>query len=343
MLGVLGLAAACTRNPLPDLGFGTAADEAGEGEGEAGAGSATTSADSGETVASGEGSESWTSVTDEGVPDGTESGAEQGESGTDEGSGSSEGSTSASSSSSSEESTSVTGGPDEGFEGFDTWGIPPDVTNEPCEPLTQDCFPTHKCVPYATQPGSSFLDANKCMPILGDKQWGEPCTLSSWHEGQDDCDGDGFCWNIEWVGGEMHGTCVPFCVGSPQDLSCPLGWGCLFTGAVSLCEKQCNPLLQDCPQDYGCYWEGNAFDCALVSSIAGDKQACDEYNDCLPGFACVDKGAVPGCVGSDPNCCTPVCDWTLDVDPCDPPRSCQAFFGPGQAPPGQEAIGICVL
>lgn len=224
----------------------------------------------------------------------------------------------------------------------ETWGIPPDVTNEPCAPLAQDCFPTHKCVPFSTVQASPFLDANKCMPILGDKGWGEPCTLSSFNEGQDDCDGTGFCWNLEWVDGELHGTCVPFCTGSPQSLMCPAGWGCLFSGAVALCNKQCDPLLQDCPAEYGCYWSQNAFQCALTGSQGHDISPCDQPNDCQPGLVCVAQEQVPGCPGNESTCCTPLCDLDL-ADPCASPRECVAFFEQGQAPVGFQDVGVCVL
>jgi hypothetical protein len=220
------------------------------------------------------------------------------------------------------------------------FGIPPDVTNEPCNPLAQDCFPTHKCVPYSTVPGSPFLDADKCMPILGDKGWGEPCTLSNFNEAQDDCDGEGFCWNLEWMDGALQGTCVPFCTGSPQNLMCPSGWGCLFSGAVALCSKQCNPLLQDCPNQYACYWVLDAFQCSLTGTLGQDTDPCDQANDCVPGMGCVAQASVPGCPGNEDSCCTGFCD--LDTPNCPPGRECIAFFGPGEAPPGFADIGMCI-
>lgn len=321
----------CGRGTLPNNNFGTLGDEIGE------SGSQTPTEGEGESSPDGT---SATSSSDE-ISDESESTDAEGttaETGT--------GTTTTTTSDGPDESTDDVDSLDtfdaDGFETQDTWGVPPDVTNEPCEPLAQDCFPTHKCVPFATEPGSPFLDANKCMPIVGDHSWGEPCTLSDFNEAQDDCDGDGFCWNLEWVGGQLHGTCVPFCTGTPQDLMCPVGWGCLFSGALALCSKQCDPLLQDCPLDYGCYWAGNGFDCSLVGTPAGDQQACDSYNDCLPGYACVDKMAVPGCVGNDPNCCTPWCD--LDgADPCPAPRACVPFFDEGEAPPGYADVGACIL
>ncbi len=221
-----------------------------------------------------------------------------------------------------------------------SWGIPPDVTNEPCDPLAQDCFPTHKCVPYATVEGSTFLDGNKCMPILGDKAWGESCTLSNFNEAQDDCDGLGFCWDLEWVQGELQGNCVPFCVGTPQNLTCPPGWGCLFSGAIALCAQQCNPLLQDCPNQYACYWVNDAFQCVLTGSLGQDAEPCDQVNDCVPGLGCVAQGSVPGCPGNAATCCTPYCE--LGAPNCPPGRSCVAFFDQGEAPPGYESLGICI-
>ncbi len=334
VLGLLALAlAGCGPGRLPDLGFGTAGDDAGE--------TAGTGADAGEGPSTSASTSAGTSVGDEQPGDGD---------GDDE-PGTSAGTTSTSAGTTSTSAGSTSAGDGDGDDdgdgdsdwgdGNDTWGEPPDVTNEPCEPLTQDCFPTHKCVPYATQPGTSFLDANKCMPILGDRQWGEPCMLSSFQEGQDDCDAEGFCWNLEWEQGELHGTCVPFCLGSPQTLMCPLGWGCLFSGAVSLCTKQCDPLLQDCPVEFGCYWGGNNFQCLLTATPAFAGQTCDMVSECVPGLACVDKALVLACVGDDERCCTPWCD--LDAPACPAQLECVAFFDPDQqVPPSLTDVGVCI-
>lgn len=340
VLASLVALAGCGRDLLPNNNFGSLgeADEADEGGPGAGADDGVTTVS---TTDDDVGEDGPTSSTDEGPSSDTAS-----EGPTSDTADESEDETASATTASTEESTDADDQDDvdesDSFDGVDTWGTPPDVTNEPCAPLAQDCFPTHKCVPYATVEGSPFLDANKCMPILGDKIWGEPCTLSDFNEAQDDCNGEGFCWNLEWVEGELHGTCVPFCVGSPQDLMCPEGWGCLFSGAVALCAKQCHPLAQDCPLDYGCYWAGNGFDCGLVASPGGDLEACDMTNDCVPGLACVDKALVPECSGSDVNCCTPWCDIT-GPDTCAAPRSCVPFFEPGQAPPGFGDVGVCIL
>jgi hypothetical protein len=164
-------------------------------------------------------------------------------------------------------------------------------------------------------------------------------VLSSYHEAQDDCDADGFCWNLEWVQGELHGTCVPFCLGTPQDLMCPIGWGCLFSGAVSLCPKKCDPLLQDCPANYGCYWAGNNFQC-LLTSMVGPNHTCDKVNECQPGLACVDKALVPGCVGNEDGCCTPWCN--LDAPDCPSQFDCVAFFDEGSVPEWLAHNGVCI-
>ncbi len=320
----------CGPGLLGDPSFGSAADEVSESNATPG----TSVADSGPEGTS-FGDEAPTAGTSSASSSASEGpGTSASESGSATTLGSETGSSSedtASTSSAGSDSTNA----DEG-----NWGIPPDVTNEPCNPLAQDCFPTHKCVPYATVPGSTFLDANKCMPILGDKGWGEPCTLSNFNEAQDDCDGEGFCWNLEWVQGELQGSCVPFCVGSPQNLMCPIGWGCFFSGAVALCDRQCNPLLQDCPNQYACYWINEAFQCSLTGSPGGDAQPCNQANDCTPGLACVAKASVPGCPGNATTCCTPYCE--LDAPNCAAPRECAAFFGVGEAPPGFENLGVCL-
>jgi len=333
-VGLAGLlVVGCGPGALPNNNFGSAGGSQTEGTVTATQSSATVTAEGTATSVGDEISDTAESFETEGVPSGE--------------SPDSSGEATASTVSTMEAETASAEDPDtfdtfDTFDSMDTWGIPPDVTNEPCEPLAQDCFPTHKCVPFATEPGGTFLDADKCMPILGTQAWGEACTLSGWNESQDDCDGDGFCWNLELVDGELQGTCVPFCTGTPQNLSCPVGWGCLFSGAIALCAKQCDPLVQDCPLDYGCYWAGNGFDCALEGWPGGDLDNCGMVNDCLPGLACVDQGGLPACTGDDDDCCTPWCDLDL-ADPCTQGRSCVAFFAEGQAPLGSEDIGLCLL
>lgn len=348
---LLGLAA-CGPGLLSDPSFGSGGDdeaEAGPGPGEAGTqgsagsqGESASSADQSEvaddafTSASTSAGTSASEGADTSASEGVDTSASQGTSaseGVDTSASASEGvDTSASTIDGSSADTSSA---EDG-----NWGIPPDVTNEPCDPLAQDCFPTHKCVPYATVPGSTFLDGNKCMPILGDKAWGEACTLSNFNEAQDDCDGLGFCWDLEWVQGELQGSCVPFCVGTPQNLTCPPGWGCLFSGAIALCAQQCNPLLQDCPNQYACYWVNEAFQCVLTGSLGQDAEPCDQVNDCIPGLGCVAKASVPGCPGNAATCCTPYCE--LAAPDCPPGRACVAFFDQGEAPPGYESLGICI-
>jgi len=329
----LGSLAACGPGRIPDPSFGTAGSPTGE---------------TGEVAGSGDSSGPQTSGSDS-VDDDSTGDADGGDgdgdqpttsAGTTTTTTTTTGTASASDDGALTDDGAADDAADDWTDGNDTWGNPPDVTNEPCEVLTQDCFPTHKCVPYATQPGTSSFDANKCMPILGDKQWGEACTLSSYSEAQDDCAGDGFCWKLKWVQGELHGVCVPFCAGTPQNLICPLGWGCQFSGAVAVCGHYCDPLVQDCPDSYGCYWVGNNFQCLLVATPAGENHACDEVADCYPGLACVDKALVPGCVGADPNCCTPWC--SLGAPNCESPLACVPFFEQDELPAALADIGICV-
>ncbi len=351
-VGLALAVASCGPGSLGDPSFGTAADANADANadeiGELGESSSGSTADSAATDTSPESTAS--SGADEASTSGTESSTDASSSNTDTsstgtdtssaGTDTSSAGTDTSSATASDSTASASEDSSASASEDGNWGTPPDVTNEPCNPLAQDCFFTHKCVPYATVPGSSFLDADKCMPIVGDKGWGEPCTLSDFNEAQDDCDGEGFCWNLEWIQGELHGTCVPFCTGSPQDLMCPPGWGCLFSGAVALCSKQCNPLLQDCPDPYNCYWINDAFQCALTGSFGQDAQPCNQANDCTPGLGCVAKANVPGCPDNAATCCTPYCD--LDTPDCQAGRDCVAFFGLGEAPPGFEDVGLCL-
>lgn len=322
--------AACGPGRLPDLGFGSA------GEGDTGSASSNSSNDQGD----GDGPSTFSTTNDDESPSDDDEPSTDEAPSTSMGDGDGEGEVDGDGDPDGDGDADGDGDDDNSNDNADTWGDPPDVTNEPCEPLSQDCFPTHKCVPFASQPNSSFLDANKCMPILGDKQWGEPCVHSGFNEAQDDCDGDGYCWNLKWMQGELHGTCVPFCVGTPQHLMCPLGWGCLFSGAVSLCTKQCDPLLQDCANDFGCYWGGNNFQCLLTSALAGANQTCEKVAECVPGLACVNKALLPGCVGNDENCCTPWC--SISAPACPPQLDCVPFFDEPNIPAWLANVGICV-
>lgn len=70
-------------------------------------------------------------------------------------------------------STGTTGGDTCGF----LCGTDEDATGvTPCDVFKQDCPEGEKCSAYADDGGTSW-NASKCVPVNGDGQPGEPCTV----------------------------------------------------------------------------------------------------------------------------------------------------------------------
>jgi hypothetical protein len=214
-------------------------------------------------------------------------------------------------------------------------GPPTDeVWSTECDPFAQDCPEGEKCVPYASTGG--FFDANKCVPIIGDGQPGEPCTYGGVVESTDDCDADSFCW----ADGET-GVCTAFCQGTPDAPSCAMGFHCLIDhdGSVNLCMAECNPLLQDCDQGFGCYWDAGYFGCMEASENIPVGEPCESSNACALGLQCVDGTQLPECAGD--SCCASFCDVSAPMCP-QMGTECVAFYE--QEPPmGYENVGLCTL
>lgn len=207
-----------------------------------------------------------------------------------------------------------------------------------CDPWAQDCPDDEKCVAYASSGGT--WDANKCVPINGDGQPGDPCMYASAVESTDDCGAGSWCWDVS---AEGVGTCTPFCTGTPDNPQCEPGNSCSIAnnGSINLCLLGCNPLLQECPVDgTSCFWDGGNFVCANATQDIPAGEPCGFINDCVGGTICLAPEAFPSCNGSA--CCGEFCDLT------DPTCSingtqCTAFFEEGTAPPGYEDVGVCVL
>jgi Mg-chelatase subunit ChlD len=100
-----------------------------------------------------------------------------------------------------------------------------------CDPFMQDCPEGEKCVPYASSGGA--LDANKCVPVTGEGEPGDPCTYAGVVEATDDCNAVGICWDVQM----SMGTCAGFCEGTSDAPVCPQGFGCLIAneGSVAVC------------------------------------------------------------------------------------------------------------
>ncbi len=230
--------------------------------------------------------------------------------------------------------------------GDEDGGVPQD-----CDPWLQDCPEGEKCV-------VALVDDwfNKCVPVLGDGQAGEPCTYAGLAEATDDCGPDSYCWNSAWVenlGGSV-GLCTPFCQGTPDEPSCPAGRTCVMDDPpegppmINMCVEGCNPIAQDCadePHDeIGCYTAGEAFFCAASTLDIPIGEPCDYINDCVPGSMCVPGESLPSCAGE--GCCTTFCDLTIRVgEQCGelPGTHCEPLYEQGMAPFGFESVGVCQL
>jgi hypothetical protein len=218
----------------------------------------------------------------------------------------------------------------------------PDPDYQPtsfCDPFQQDCPDGEKCVPYASSGG--VWDANKCVPITGDGQAGDPCVWGGIVEATDDCGGDSICWDVMDVDDQLIGTCAALCTGSADEPICDPDSSCLISndGSITLCLADCDPLLQDCGAGLGCFWAQTNFSCIFTTDDIPTGDPCGYFNDCLPGNYCADAAALPECNGSA--CCAGYCDL---ADPVClfAGTECVAFFEVDAAPPGLEDVGVCL-
>src|SRR5690606_20412294 len=113
----------------------------------------------------------------------------------------------------------------------------------------------------------------------------------------------------------------------------------------------CDPLVQDCPMGWACYYEmyTDEFSCAPDASgrEGGIASSCEYVNVCDPGLACLDASTVPGCPAGSWGCCTPYCA-VVGPDPCPgllPGSTCVPLFEDGEGPPEaclSAPVGLCL-
>lgn len=214
-----------------------------------------------------------------------------------------------------------------------------------CDTFAQDCPEGEKCVAYASSSGG--LDAQKCVPVVGDLPAGSPCDYGGPVEATDDCDASSACWLVEEVDGELMGVCMAFCQGTIDQPSCADQQSCLvaFDGSLSLCVDDCDPFAQDCAASLtsglACHFNEyeHTFNCWLGPDTEG--QACDPLLDsCAPGLVCLAAEQLPMC--ADAACCTAWCD--LGNPSCAMPgTACTPYFEPNEAPQGAENLGVCSI
>lgn len=210
-----------------------------------------------------------------------------------------------------------------------------------CDPFVQDCADGQKCTWWANDGGSAW-NATKCVPIADDPaQVGEPCVaVGSGVSGEDDCDKGMMCWDTN---PDNIGTCVAFCMGSPESPTCPSGFFCAGGRELVLCIKQCDPLAQDCAGDDLCVPINGSYACIFDAS--GDEgqvnDFCEYISGCDKGLICVSPAAASECNQGANGCCQPMCDLGKP-DPCPGAgQTCQPIYEP--APANLEHVGYCTL
>ncbi|MEM9458327.1 MAG: hypothetical protein AAGF11_29390 [Myxococcota bacterium] len=224
-----------------------------------------------------------------------------------------------------------------------------------CDYFTQDCAEGDKCSPWS-ELADLIPDESRCCPIQEPvAQTGDTCVVDG-HLGScvDNCAAGNICLDID---GDGEGVCQDLCGGTAEDPECPdADEECfVYFGGVPLCFNTCDPLVQDCPSDKGCYPDaiaegGTGWLCmpTIDDNTLGDY--CWLLSGCNPGLICATPTLLPDCYGDadDAGCCTDVCDITEQPDPCKdvhPDLECTAWYFDGEVPPmaGLDKVGACVL
>ena len=213
-----------------------------------------------------------------------------------------------------------------------------------CDPKLQDCKEGEKCTAVSPMEGQPW-GVNKCVPVGGDGQLGDPCDIEGGkYTGLDNCGVGYICLLTDDDG--KGGTCIEFCDGN---MICPKsGAKCAVynDGSLPICLKNCDPLVQDCDVGQGCYPSGGETFVCFKTSVGvgegGQGDGCNYTNQCQPGLMCANAAAVVGCADQN-GCCSPFCDVDEGSGPCQAGEECVAYFEAGSAPAGYEDVGVCVI
>lgn len=216
-----------------------------------------------------------------------------------------------------------------------------------CDVWTQDCPDGQKCAPWAEDGGNAW-NAYKCTDIVPNPgKPGDACTAEgNGVSGVDSCEKAALCWEVSPDTG--MGTCIGFCMGSPEAPTCPLHSQCVISGGgiLILCHPNCDPLAQDCPDMEVCVPLPlpDRFSCVLDGSGAAGQQndPCEYANACDPGLGCVDPSFAVECDPLASGCCLPFCD--LNNPTCtNQGATCVSWYEPDPPPPGYDYFGVCRL
>lgn len=254
-----------------------------------------------------------------------------------------------------DEPATATAGIDTGAPDTSSGGGTTEGSGEPlaCSKDLQDCPEGQKCNPFVPGGGPELYAGEfKCVSLdPAPKPVGAPCSvLGDPFDGTDDCELGAVCVDPDDQG---VGECVEICT-FDADLKNPHcdtpGQACVGLTCQdctwNMCVTPCDPFdASTCDADEVCLHDWEVWVC--VVDLSGDLGApgdpCEYANTCDFGNICVDKSYVPGCEG--PNCCAPACD-TAAPDPCPGAAEgvvCQPWWPAGEAPEGQETLGVCML
>ncbi|MEZ4452131.1 MAG: hypothetical protein R3B09_21885 [Nannocystaceae bacterium] len=212
-----------------------------------------------------------------------------------------------------------------------------------CDPQDiNSCPEGQKCTSYGVMPGD-YWNGNKCVPVMGDDLPGEACmilTPGDVPSGVDTCAPGSICLFAE------AGVCYEFCDLSDKCNSLPGICVQANDGALPICLLTCDPLLQDCPGDQGCYRDvdNNGYICADADtgmSNGMDNDICEYDNQCLKGLNCLPAEMVANCDQMSMGCCAPYCDTTMGADQCDKGEECIAALV--DPPPEYMDVGLCAI
>ncbi|MCA9689501.1 MAG: hypothetical protein KC636_07810 [Myxococcales bacterium] len=232
-------------------------------------------------------------------------------------------------------------------------GLQPRCTLE-CDLWSQDCPEGDKCVPWDSD-GDHAWDATRCVTVEGDGVVGDPCVAEGL-SGVDSCAFGHVCWYIDPDTGE--GTCLAQCTGEPDAPLCAPDQICLVAndGVLNLCFPACDPINPTCLEGQACQVApfGDGFLCVPTAETPGGVGEPCEFENCDPGLACLgyDYFPHPACEDAA-GCCAPYCDLSQGEGPANPTCAalaadipaigCAPYYEEGQAPPGYEDLGLCVV
>lgn len=209
-----------------------------------------------------------------------------------------------------------------------------DVEN--CQPYEVGCADGLKCTLHDEGLDGEF-DKLACSAVVdGPDSVGDACIYDEC--GQDSCDFGLACVPAGQTAEPGVGLCRALCHEADDPCRDPQTVCIEVFGPVGLCRDRCQLLLQDCPDEEGCFFrfDSGETSCAPPSELNFEGAPCDDYSDCAAGRQCVEAATVGGCPDDAESCCTLGCDSDVGAV-C---ANGQVCLDLGAA--GQGTAGVCV-